>query len=327
MSYRILCTPDAPEEQWRQLRHDNGIGASEAAAILGDTNWGSPLTVWQEKTGEVADIGNERMRWGKLMEPVILGVIAEDYPELGPVLPSEGLLQSVEHPHLLGTLDSVIDSPIWGEVPLEIKNVSGFEKKNWFDWSGMIAVPPKYTVQVRQQAFVRNNAPGGYVAALFDGNELEIIWVPRSQSFVDNHLTGTLADYWNTNVLGGVVPDPIIGDDLASLWPADTDAEPIIADELYMEMRERWIDAKQREKTAKGDIEALAFYFGVVHEQAVVAVDEHEKPVMKMPSRRGQRRVLVATHEQNHPDCTSCVTRDRDSRSPQAVIDNQGATS
>lgn len=318
MNYRIL--PGAPNtDEWLQSRKQ-GIGASEAAAILGETGWGTPLTIWQQKTSDdIVDIGTERMAWGHRLEDDVLDAVTEDHSHLGTVLPAEGLLQSIEHPWLLGTLDAMIDSPIYGIVPLEVKNVSGFEEKNWFDRDGMIAVPPKYTVQVRQQAFIHDDAPGGYVAVLFDGNHLEVIWVPRSQNFINNHLLGTLKNFWQINVEQGIIPDPIMGDDLAALWPIDP-VETVEADETFLEMRERWIDAKGREKQVKDDIETLKFYFGVYFETAAIAVDSDGKPVMKMGSRKGAHRVNVATHDLHHPACAECVTQDSTSRSPAAVI-------
>lgn len=318
MSYRVL-TAESNTPEWLRLRKQ-GIGASELAAILGDTNWGSPLTVWQQKTSdEVVDIGTERMEWGHILEGPIRDEIGRRYPELGRVIPSEGLLQCVEYPWLLGTLDAQIDSPLYGVVPLEIKNVSAYEEKNWFDSAGMIAVPPKYTVQVRQQAFIKDDAPGGYVGVLFDGNHLEVIWVPRSQKFIDDHLLGTAKTFWQTNVEGGIVPDPIMGDDLAALWPM-SEAETVEADDTFLEMRERWIDAKGREKTVKEDLEVLKFYFGVYFETAQIALDGEGKPVMKMGERKGAHRVKVDTHEERHPDCAECITQDNPSRSPVAVI-------
>lgn len=318
MTYRVL-TAEPNTEEWLRLRKQ-GIGASEMAALLGDTNWGTALTVWQDKTSdEVNDIGTERMDWGHRLEAAIGEGVADYHPELGTIHPSEGLLQCIEYPWLLGTLDSEIESPIYGRVPLEKKNVSAFEEKNWFDRDGMIAVPPKYAIQVRQQAFIKDDAPGGYVAALFDGNHLEVIWVPRSQNFIDDHLIGTGGTFWNHNVLGRIAPDPMLGDDLAALWPME-EGETVEADETFLEMRERWMDAKGREKQAKEDIEALKFYFGVYFETAEIAVDSEGKPVMKMGTRKGAHRVKVDTHNDHHPDCTQCVTQDNPSRSPAAII-------
>jgi putative phage-type endonuclease len=321
MSYRVLCTQSNTIE-WLALRKC-GIGASEAAAILGDTKWGTPLTVWQDKRNpEVTDIGNERMRWGHRMEAVIVEAIAEEFPEIGEILPSEGLLQSIEHPHLLGTLDARVDSPDYGIVPLEIKNVSAFMKKDWYDEFGAPHVPPKYTIQVRQQAFI-TGAPGGWVGVLFDGNELEVIWVPQSEEFVQNHLLGTLKDYWHINVIGGKTPDPIMGDDLASMWPV-TPKATTEADDLFLEMVERWRDAKARESTAKADIEALRFYFEAYmildgEDRTAQFATHNGKNVFELRPRRGQQRVNVKTHTEQHPDCADCVTRDRTSHVPYAL--------
>lgn len=318
MTYIVLCA-EANTPEWLRARKQ-GIGASEAAAILGDTSWGTPLTIWQQKTSDdISDFQTDRMTWGHRLERTILEAVAEDDAHIGEILPSEGLLQSVEYPWLLGTLDARVDSPTYGIVPLEVKNVSAFERKNWFDSAGLIAVPPKYTIQVRQQAFIQNDAPGGYVAVLFDGNELEVIWVPRSQQFIDNHLLGTLKDFWQINVLQRIVPDPIMGDDLATLWPVDA-GETIEADDTFLEMRDRWIDAKGREKQVKEDIETLRFYFGVYMETAETVLDVDGKPVFKMPARRGAQRVSVDRHLEHHPDCGDCVVRDRDSRTPSAII-------
>ena len=315
MSYTVLTT-ESNNPEWLRLRK-LGIGASEAAAILGDTKWGTPLTVWQEKRSpDVTDIGTPRMLWGHRMESVIREAVAEEFPELGQVLPAEGLLQSVEHPHLLGTLDARIDSPDFGMVPLEIKNVSAFQKKDWFDDAGMIRVPPKYCIQIRQQAFI-TGAIGGWCGVLFDGNELEVIWVPQSQSFVDLHLLGTLEEFWRINVIGGKVPDPIMGDDLATLWPVEPKTT-IEADELFLEMAERWRDAKGRESVVKGDLETLKFYFGAYMETANYATHNGVN-VMELRPRQGQHRVNVKTHAAHHPDCGECVTQDKTSQTPYAI--------
>lgn len=329
MSYRVLTAePNTPE--WLGLRKC-GIGASEMAAILGDTAWGTPLTVWQDKTSDkVVDIGTKRMEWGHRLESVILGAVTWDHPELGTVLESEGLLQHVEYPWLLGTLDAQLDTREHGIVPLEAKNVSAHQKRDWIREGSTrcvahldceIDVPPKYAVQVRQQAFIKDDAPGGYVAVLFDGNDLHVIWVPRDEEFIEHKLIGVGGRFWQEHVEKRVAPAPIPGDDLAALWPITPKKEREADSMLLDEMRPRWIDAKARQKQADGDVEALAFWFGVWFEDAELAVDANGTPVMRMGSRRGQQRVKVATHAENHPDCVDCVTQDRTSRTPFAIVE------
>ncbi|MDM4761917.1 YqaJ viral recombinase family protein [Galbitalea sp. SE-J8] len=324
MSYRVL-TATANTDEWLRLRQ-SGIGASEAAAVLGDTNWGSPLTVYMQKIAtEIEDRGTMRMEWGHRLEAVIADAVAADHPELGVVLPSEGLLQCVEHPWLLGTLDRRLDHPAFGCVPLEIKSVSAHEKRHWVNpVTGDLEVPAKYTVQVRQQMFVQDDAPYGFVAVLFDGNELHVIRVPRSPAFIKEHLLGTLQRFWFQHVVKRIPPKPILGDDLARLWPAAPGKE-IEADETFLDIAARWADAKTREKVARDDLAALKHYIGVFMEDAERVVDALGEPVMEMRTRRGSTRVAVAAHAEHHPDCTECVTRDADSRYPQAIIKKETA--
>jgi len=317
MSYRVLCD-GTDNEAWLRARKEAGIGASEAAAILGDTSWGSPYSVWSEKLNpEVVDIENQRMKWGKRLEPVILASVAADFSEYGEVIPTEGLLQSVEYPHLLATLDAALASPKYGTVPLEAKAVDSIQKKEWTDWQGELAVPPKYTVQVRQQAFV-TGAPGGYVAVLFGGNDLHLIWVPQDENFVQRHLIGTLGDFWNVNVLQRVRPDPILGDDLSAIWPADESAPPVLADDTFLEQLEAWREVKVYKKTVEAQEEALKHYFHVYAETGTVIVDTAGRTVMTLRERKGRRTVSVNAHDTHHPKCDFCVTRSSSFRVPVA---------
>lgn len=58
-------------------------------------------------------------------------------------------------------------------------------------------------------------------------------------------------------------------------------------------------------------------------EDAVQALDPLGHPIVEMRGRRGSQRVAFASHAEHHPDCTECVTRDRDSRFPFAITDKE----
>jgi len=70
MSYtEIVC---ASRAEWLEQRRQ-GIGASDAAVILGLTKWKSPMGLYAEKTGLVP-MGQEEtdlLEWGNRLEPVI----------------------------------------------------------------------------------------------------------------------------------------------------------------------------------------------------------------------------------------------------------------
>jgi len=67
-----LALPPAEEhDRWLEMRR-TGLGGSDAAAALGLNRYSSPYKLFCEKLGLVPDfVGNERTRWGKLLEDVV----------------------------------------------------------------------------------------------------------------------------------------------------------------------------------------------------------------------------------------------------------------
>lgn len=218
MSGYVALTAESNTDEWLHLRK-RGIGASEAAAVLGDSSWGTPLTVWQEKTSpEVHDIQNGRMLWGHRMEPIIAQYAAEDYPEQGQIIPSEGLLQSTEHPFLLATLDRNIVFPDGTVGPFEIKNVDAHEKYRWQGDLGL-EVPRPYWIQTHVQMVVTGTRRA-IVQPFFGGNDLPPgIVVDFDEAFAEEYIVGRLGDFWHFNVETRTPPEASLGDDLWAIWP------------------------------------------------------------------------------------------------------------
>ena len=83
-----------------------GIGASEAAAVCGVSDYETPLDVYLRKVGVAPEKPETpRMRWGTRLE----GVIADAYVEREGVALSgtQRFLRSPVHPFMLATLDAV----------------------------------------------------------------------------------------------------------------------------------------------------------------------------------------------------------------------------
>src|SRR2546430_10232806 len=83
------------------------LGGSVAAAANGVDRFRSPVALFGELTGVEAfqREETEAMRWGKLCEPLILDVIAQQY-ELMPA-PADGF-QDPERPWLVGHPDTLM---------------------------------------------------------------------------------------------------------------------------------------------------------------------------------------------------------------------------
>lgn len=234
--YKVLLAEQGTEEWLRQRKL--GVGASEAAAILGETSWGSPLTVYLDKVSDtVVDVGTDLMEFGHLAEPLIVAFLEahpERYGYIGTIVDSPGLLQSREWPWLLGTLDREVITPDGQRVPLELKSVNDHVKREWTvgatedEWGdateAQYVVPKKYQVQVQQQMAVKGS-PFAYVAAWLGKDTLALIRVERDEEFIQEHLVGTLGRFWIENVSTGTPPPPVLGDKLWEVWPGERGLE------------------------------------------------------------------------------------------------------
>ncbi len=127
----------------QRIERKNGLGGSDIAAILGLSRYASPLDIYNDKVGELAeDIGNEATNRGNLLEPIII----------------EMLQQQVND-----TIDTQLDTYIHPSYPFLRANIDGYygkgiivEAKSCHMWSkaakefgeeGTDQIPTEYLVQ------------------------------------------------------------------------------------------------------------------------------------------------------------------------------------
>ena len=71
MNLRYIPTSEMTREEWLNIRRKS-IGGSDAAAIIGLSQWASPYSVWAEKTGRTAEKeDSEAMRLGRDLEKYV----------------------------------------------------------------------------------------------------------------------------------------------------------------------------------------------------------------------------------------------------------------
>jgi putative phage-type endonuclease len=197
-------------ERWLQLRR-SGIGASEIAAVLGESPWLSATELYAIKIGESE--GNpdledtEYVYWGNQLEPAIIA--GYQHRTGRPVKQAGVLLRSEEHPWAMCTLDAETglpnEEPSW---PFEVKNIGAHKVHEWEE-----GPPRHYQIQLQQQMLV-TGAEKATAAALVGGQRL--IWcdVPRDEVEIRRIIrAGEI--FWNECVVAGVCPKPD-GSDSAS---------------------------------------------------------------------------------------------------------------
>lgn len=192
--------------EWLKFRTE-GIGASEAAAVVGLSPYKTPFQVWLEKTGRAPDVPeSEAMRWGHRLQQVVGDAFAEETKR---VVAPAGEFTIYEHPDspmLLATLD-FFQRKGFGEEKgiLEAKTAGYAKKDDWID-----AAPLHYTVQVQYQLLVTGLNLGS-IAVLIGGQKFLWADIPPDPEF-QARLRYQVEKFWRDHVQADVAP-PVQAED------------------------------------------------------------------------------------------------------------------
>lgn len=178
MALERICLTN--REEWLAARQIQGIGASEAAAIVGLSPWMSKNELWYIKTGKkvAKDLsGNAAVEQGIRMEGAIRTVFAARHPEFQVEHHAYDILYQTERPWLFATLDGEItesfaDSSV-KKYPLEIKTSTPRGKADWDKWSDG-KIPDNYYIQILHQ-MLATGWEKAYLTAFLYGKEDIII--------------------------------------------------------------------------------------------------------------------------------------------------------
>ena len=182
-------------QRWLNDRHAS-IGGSEAAAIAGQSNWDSPLSVYLKKSGLVEpEAATTRLKVGLLAEPMIRALTLDYFETQEPgryeLVSDAELMQQMlkafhresglklqisvygkgdasilmvrhpKYPRCHATPDGLLhDKKTGGLFVWEAKTSSEFMRSEWYS-----GVPHYYQVQARHNAAIMA-LPGTYLSAL-----------------------------------------------------------------------------------------------------------------------------------------------------------------
>ncbi len=182
----IAKTLDMPREQWLELRRQ-GIGGSDAAAILGLNPWKTAMDVWMEKTGEFpADDAqdNEKMYWGNMLEDI---VAREFMTRTGlKVRRRNAILAHKQYPFMIANVDRLV---VGQSAGLECKTAGYYSTNDW-----AMGVPEYYIPQVQHYMAVTGYI-AWYVAVLIGGQEFKYYRITRDDNFIRDTIEAE-AEFW-----------------------------------------------------------------------------------------------------------------------------------
>lgn len=257
--------------EWLRARKE-GIGGSDAAAIVGVNPYSSPLSVYVEKLelgdsdpdGEVS----EQARWGKILEP---HVIEEFRRRSGRTIRRDGrLLRSRRRPWQLATLDARQWDPKFHPGPGLVE-----AKSTRFNWE---RIPDDCWAQLQHQFAVTGFQWGSFVVLDLMRREIHDVDVAPDPDY-QRELIEREAEFWS-DLTRGVAPDPdgtaASAKALRLLYPDEVPGKTIelsselgeLSDELQELKRRTQVDRYRREeieidiKAALGDAEVGLFADG-----------------------------------------------------------------
>ena len=185
---------------WLKLRRQ-GIGGSDAAAILGLNPYTSPLAVYADKRGLSDDAPDtETLRQGRDFEAYVADRFAEETGQR--VRRCNQILQHPDRPWMLANVDRLV---VGERAGLECKCV-GIGNKVDFEGG---AVPPTFYWQCMHYLAV-TGLDRWYLAVLPLGRWVApyTFEIERNETQIDE-LTAREEAFWRENVLAGVPPLPM----------------------------------------------------------------------------------------------------------------------
>lgn len=250
--------PTSSRAEWLLQRRE-GIGSSDASAIAGLSNFESPYSLWEQKTGRapldvpVSPRTEELREWGNRLEPVVLEAVADKLNIH--IHKPENAYQNIERDWQRANLDGITSD-------LRICEWKTANSTQRWDWIGQI--PDHAEIQVHHSAAV-TGATHAIVAGLVGGNDLRIHQIEINQNIV-NIITEMEAQFWDCVVRD--VPPPVDGhkrtmEAITREWPHKAGSREISVVDVE-ELWERAIatiearkQAEKAERQAKAELALL----------------------------------------------------------------------
>ena len=255
MTYELLCKASEDETLWLEARKE-GIGSSDAPAIMGRSPWASPLSVYLDKMGvpqDRPDGAELDMKWGKHMEEPILLWLNIHWGLPIEQTTRNQLIRSKRCPAFMRATIDAWTNTNGDRVPVEVKT-----SRVWGDWGqGETGIPDHVWIQMQHQLAVVG-APYGYVVSSVCGGKPDWRQIYKDEAFISAELIPEEEAFWE-KVLASTPPaadsHPATSKALTRMFPKDNgQGVPLGGAFLHMDEERTIVDAeiKTLETTKKG---------------------------------------------------------------------------
>jgi putative phage-type endonuclease len=218
--------PYTTEADWLSQRV-NDLTSTDVAALFGLSPYKTNFELWHEKkSGERVEFKeNERVTWGKRLEPAVAQGIADDQGWcIRPMkeyvrLPELRIGSSFD---FLICASDAIPSP--DDAILEIKCVDWLMfRDGWTIDEGFIEAPAHIEIQVQHQLLVAGLRKA-YIGVMVGGNDIRVI---EREADPDVHagILAVCAAFWES-IDANKAPDPVMPDDADAVIRMNQFAQP-----------------------------------------------------------------------------------------------------
>jgi predicted phage-related endonuclease len=212
------------EAEWLAMRTQD-VTSTETAALFGASPYLTEFELYHRKRdGDVIQIAdNERMRWGRRLEPVIAAGVAEDRGWT--IAPLKSYARDPEL-RMGSSFDFEVLCPQRGLGLLEVKNVDFLAYRNgWVDDAENREAPVHIEIQLQHQLEIMEGAYSwGAIVALVGGNTPKVIERDWNRE-VGQAIRRAIRSFWQM-VEAGTPPAPSFPDDIAAVRKVYGFAEP-----------------------------------------------------------------------------------------------------
>ena len=260
-------------EEWLQNR-TMGIGASEAASVLGLNPWESPYQLWRRKKGlDAPKVENFAMKAGHYLEDAVSKFYAdESHCTIIKSSTDDFTILDTEHPILRVSPDRTF----WrAGARHNDKEKSILECKTTQMQIDPDNIPKHWFCQLQMNLGVGEYKDGA-LAWLTMGREFGYLDVDFDPDFY-GWMKGELIKFWELYIEGNEIPQSVTADDVLIKFSKHTAGKEVVATEEILEELDRLndlkSDIKENEKEAKEIENDLKLFF----EDAESIVDSNGK--------------------------------------------------
>ena len=171
---------------------------------MGLSRWGTPLSVWAEKTGKIPapDLSdNEAVKMGNRLEQFVADLFTEETDKA--VRRAPKAYQHPKYPYMVAHIDRIVTGT---DELLECKTASTFKKEEWENDE----IPQEYILQVMWYLGITGRKVG-HIAVLIGGQHFKTKPIEFDKELFDT-MVESAKDFWENHVLTDVPPKVSVND-------------------------------------------------------------------------------------------------------------------